>query len=267
MSHTKQDHDGFWQSLQQQIDHLYNGTSILSRRFRWGLLTFDGITILYFVVASFLHHVDDLHVVEEGIGIIYLLEFSARMFISRTRLRDIFHPVGLADLIVIASLLAPTLAENFSFLRVIRSLRLFRSYHMLKTLRQQSNFVRLHEDIIFSVVNLVVFIFIITAVVYVSQVGVNPGIKNYVDALYFTIATLTTTGFGDITLVGTGGHILAVLIMIFGISLFLRLIQTIFRPSKIRYECPTCGLNRHDNDSVHCKHCGQILHIATGGAS
>jgi voltage-gated potassium channel len=264
MQHT---HAGFWQRLHQQLDHLYHGASNRARNFRWGLLAFDSITILYFVVASFLHHVDDLHVVEESIGIIYLLEFSARLFISKKRLHDIFHPVGLADLIVIASLLAPTLAENFSFLRVIRSLRLLRSYHMLKNLRQQSVFVRTNEDVIFSVVNLVVFIFVITAVVYVSQVGVNPAIKDYVDALYFTIATLTTTGFGDITMVGTGGHILAVLIMIFGISLFLRLIQTIFRPGKIRYECPVCGLSRHDNDAVHCKHCGQVLHITTEGAT
>ena len=191
----------------------------------------------------------------------------ARTYISKTRIRDIFHPVGLADLIVIASLLAPSLAQNFSFLRVIRSLRLLRSYHMLRNLRRQSTFVRLHEDVIFSVVNLVIFIFIITAIVYVSQTGINPSIKDYVDALYFTIATLTTTGFGDITLVGTGGHILAVLIMIFGISLFLRLVQTIFRPGKIRYACPTCGLNRHDSDAVHCKHCGQVLNIATEGSA
>lgn len=266
MAHSQQHHVGFWQRLHQQIDLLYNGSGVRARYFRWGLLGFDGITILYFVVASFFHHVDDLHVVEEAIGIVYFLEFSARLFISRTRLRDIFHPTGLADLIVIGSLLAPSLAENFSFLRVLRALRLLRSYHMLKTLRQQSNFVRLHEDVIFSVVNMLVFIFVITAIVYVSQVGANPAIKDYVDALYFTIATLTTTGFGDITLVGTGGHILAVLIMIFGISLFLRLIQTIFRPSKIRHECPTCGLSRHEPDAVHCKHCGHILHITTEGA-
>lgn len=256
---------GFWQRLQKKIDTLYNGESKQARKFRWGLLAFDGITILYFIVASFLHHIDDLHIVEEAIGIIYLLEFSARIFISKTRLRDLIHPVGLADLIVIASLLAPALAENFSFLRVVRALRLLRSYHMLKNLRKQSTFVRSHEEIIFSVVNLLVFIFIITAIVYVSQVGTNPSIKNYVDALYFTIATLTTTGFGDITLIGTSGRILAVLIMIFGISLFLRLIQTIFRPAKTRYECPTCGLSRHDVDAVHCKHCGVILHIATEG--
>jgi voltage-gated potassium channel len=265
MISTKNVKPDFWQRLHQQINHLYNGESKQARYFRWSLLAFDGVTILYFIVASFLHHIDDLHIVEEGIGIIYLIELMARLYISKTRLRDIFHPVGLADLIVIASLLAPSLAENFSFLRVVRALRLLRSYHMLKNFRKQSVFVRRNEDVIFSVVNLLVFIFIITAIVYVSQVGVNPSIQNYVDALYFTIATLTTTGFGDITLVGTGGHILAVLIMIFGISLFLRLIQTIFRPAKVRYECPTCGLNRHDGDAVHCKHCGVILHITTEG--
>ncbi|MGD8843039.1 MAG: ion channel [Gammaproteobacteria bacterium] len=252
--------------LHHFIDELYNGSSRRSRYFRWSLLAFDTVTILYFVIASFFHHVDELHVVEEAIGIAYLLEFSARLYISRQRLHAIFNPVGLADLIVIASLLAPSLAENFAFLRVIRALRLLRSYHMIKTLRRQSRFVRMHEDVIFSVVNLLVFIFVITAVVYVTQVGSNPQIRDYFDALYFTVATLTTTGFGDVTLMGTGGHILAVLIMIFGISLFLRLIQTIFRPGKVRYECPTCGLNRHDSDAVHCKHCGTVLHITTEGS-
>jgi voltage-gated potassium channel len=253
-------------TLKQRIDHLYNGNTRRSRIFRWSLLAFDAVTILYFLVASFFHHIDDLHIVEEAIGIAYLFEWLARTYISKQRLRDIFHPVGLADLIVIASLLAPTLAQNYLFLRVVRALRLLRSYHMLKNLRRQSKFVRVHEDVIFSVVNLLVFIFVITAVVYVNQEGTNPAIKDYVDALYFTIATLTTTGFGDITMVGTGGRILAVLIMIFGISLFLRLIQTIFRPGKVRYECPTCGLTRHDPDAVHCKHCGQVLHITTEGS-
>jgi len=256
---------GFRARLYRRIDHLYNGDTRTARHFRWSLLAFDGVTITYFIVASFLHHIDDLHSIEEAIGVIYLLEFTARLFISKQRLSDIFNPVGLADLIVIASLLMPSLAENFSFLRVVRALRLLRSYHMLKNLRIQSSFVRLHEDVIFSVINLVVFIFVITAMVYVTQVDSNPGIRNYFDALYFTVATLTTTGFGDVTLVGNGGRVLAVLIMIFGISLFLRLIQTLFRPGKVRYECPMCGLNRHDIDAVHCKHCGTLLHITTEG--
>jgi voltage-gated potassium channel len=251
--------------MHQQIDDLYNGSNKVSIRFRWGLLGFDALTILYFIFSSFFHYMHELRWLEISIGIIYLVEFVARSFISKRRIRDILHPVGLADLIVIVSLLAPTLAANFSFLRIARALRLLRSYHMIKALRRQFSLVRANEEIIFSVVNLLVFIFVITAVVLVSQEGKNSGIANYVDALYFTISTLTTTGFGDITLLGTDGRILAVLIMIFGISLFLRLIQTIFRPSKVKYACPKCGLNRHDSDAVHCKHCGDIVRITTEG--
>jgi voltage-gated potassium channel len=44
-----------------------------------------------------------------------------------------------------------------------------------------------------------------TAVVYETQVRTNPAITNCADALYFTVTTLTTKGFGDITLPGTWG--------------------------------------------------------------
>ncbi|MEJ2575007.1 MAG: ion channel [Gammaproteobacteria bacterium] len=247
------------------LNRLYNGEGRRSDLFRWGLLTFDFLTLLYFVTASFYHHEDEFHSLEVVIGVIYAVEFAARLFISKNRLQDAFGLVGLADLIVIVSLLTPVVVGNFIFMRVIRALRLLRSYHVLRTLRSQSRYVRLHEDVIFSVINLLVFIFVVTAIVYINQVNHNPAIKDYVDALYFTVTALTTTGFGDITLVGTSGHILAVLIMIFGISLFLRLIQTIFRPGKVRYECPSCGLSRHETDAVHCKHCGAVLHITTEG--
>jgi voltage-gated potassium channel len=100
----------------------------------------------------------------------------------------------------------------------------------------------------------------------VLQHETNDAINNYVDALYFTITTLTTTGFGDIILVGSEGRLLAVVIMIVGVALFIRLVQTIFRPNKVRHECGVCGLTRHEIDAVHCKHCGHELHIRTEGA-
>jgi voltage-gated potassium channel len=86
------------------------------------------------------------------------------------------------------------------------------------------------------------------------------------DALYFTVTALTTTGFGDITLSGEWGRVLSVIVMILGISLFLRLLQTIFQPAKVHATCPRCGLSRHDPDAIHCKHCGDTIHIATTGA-
>jgi voltage-gated potassium channel len=110
-----------------------------------------------------------------------------------------------------------------------------------------------------------VFILITTALVFETQVGRNDEIRHYADALYFTVTTLTTTGFGDIVLEGTYGRLLAVLIMIFGVSLFIRLAQTIFRPHKVQFSCPHCGLSRHDVDAVHCKHCGEVLNIPDEG--
>jgi voltage-gated potassium channel len=100
-----------------------------------------------------------------------------------------------------------------------------------------------------------------TAVVYQTQYATNPAIRDYADALYFTVTALTTTGFGDITLPGTGGRLLTVVIMIFGVTLFIRLLRAVLRPHKVRFSCPSCGLMRHEQDAVHCKACGQLLNI------
>ncbi len=113
--------------------------------------------------------------------------------------------------------------------------------------------------------NLFMFIFIMTELVLVTQVGDNPNVRNFLDAMYFTIAALTTTGFGDVTLLGDSGRALSIIIMIFGVSLFLRLIQTMFRSSKVRFTCDACGLFLHESDAVHCKHCGKVLAIPSDG--
>ena len=113
--------------------------------------------------------------------------------------------------------------------------------------------------------NLTIFLFAMTSLVYQTQQRINPDIRNYVDALYFTVTTLSTTGFGDITLVGASGRLLSVVIMIVGISLFLRLVQVVLRPPKAHFPCPTCGLRRHDHDAVHCKACGTVLNIPDDG--
>jgi voltage-gated potassium channel len=33
----------------------------------------------------------------------------------------------------------------------------------------------------------------------------------------------------------------------------------------VRFACPTCGLQRHEPDAVHCKACGMILNIPDEG--
>jgi voltage-gated potassium channel len=250
-----------------RLRELYYGWSPRAVRFRYGLLVFDLITIGFVVVSSFFYGAPAVEVLDVVFGILILAEFGARMLASRAPLNELIHPLGIADLIVIFSFLAPLAGENFGFLRIVRALRLFRSYQLVSRLRRDFPFFRRNEDAVLSIVNFFVFLLIMTAVVYETQVERNPEISNYADALYFTVTTLTTTGFGDITLQGTPGRLLAVLIMIFGVSLFIRLAQTLFRPQKVSYECPECGLSRHDPDAVHCKHCGATINIPTEGAT
>jgi voltage-gated potassium channel len=254
-----------WRQGRDLLRELYYGNSRYAVSFRYALLAFDGVVITFVVVSSFFWGHPLIEVFDLVFGILILADFSARMAISRRRLKELLHPVGLADVIVIISLLAPAAGENFAFLRVARALRLLRSYQLVHRLRRDVPFFRRNQDLVFAIVNLLVFMLIMTALVFETQVARNPQINNYADALYFTVTTLTTTGFGDITLEGTSGRLLAVLIMIFGVSLFFRLAQTIFRPQKLHHECEECGLSRHDADAVHCKHCGAVINLPTEG--
>ncbi|WP_153770459.1 ion channel [Labrenzia sp. CE80] len=254
-----------YQALRARLRHLYFGQSAPARIWRYVLLTFDVLTIGYFIISSMLDPGRIHHEIDYLIAGVLLLDYLGRLIASAEPGRYVISFTAMADVVVIASLIAPAFFENLAFLRVIRMLRLLRSYHVLKELRDSSRWFKRNEEIIHSGVNLVVFIFIVTALVYVVEDDRNPAINNYLDALYFTVTTLTTTGFGDITMSDSAGRLLTVAIMIFGVALFLRLVQTIFRPVKVHYKCPDCGLSRHDTDAVHCKHCGRILNIPTEG--
>jgi voltage-gated potassium channel len=144
---------------------------------------------------------------------------------------------------------------------VLRTVRLLQTYQILARLRADSQWFRRNEDLTITLIHLVVFLFVMSGLVYETQRWINPEIRNYLDALYFTVTALTTTGFGDITLHGTFGRLLSVVIMIFGVTLFLRLVRALLQPQKVRFPCPDCGLQKHDPDAVHCKACGKMLKI------
>jgi voltage-gated potassium channel len=248
-----------------RLRELYEGDSPRAHSFRYGLLVFDAATVAFLVVTSFLPRALWLEIADVAVGLAALADFSARLLISRTRLRDLARPSTWADAVAIVSLLAPIAGEGAAFLRTLRTLRLLRTYQLLERLRADSPAFRRNEEVIVALTNLSVFLFVMTGIVYETQHWSNPQIKNYADALYFTVTALTTTGFGDITLPGTTGRIISVIIMILGVTLFLRLAQVLFRPNKVRFPCPSCGLLRHDPDAVHCKACGRLLNIPDEG--
>lgn len=253
-------------TVRQVVNELYTGAELRSVRFRYALILFDALTILFFILATPFRGMVLFHEVSYAIGILILLDFLARFWIAGDRREMLLRVYTLADLVVIVVLfLDPFLPHNFAFLRILRGLRLIHSYQLLGDLRRDSLFFRKHEDAVIAAINLFVFIFLTASAAYAMFFDDQPGVGSYVDALYFTVATLTTTGFGDITLASTGGKLFSVFVMVVGVALFVQLARTLFQPSKVRYTCPVCGLNRHDIDAVHCKHCGEVLHIETSG--
>jgi voltage-gated potassium channel len=248
------------------LDGLYHGDSKAAIRFRFALLTVDLATIAFFVVLSMAAvQAPWVNVLNYVIAVYLIADVTARGLLRKRRLIFLLWPTTIADILVVVSLLLAPFIQSLAFLRLLRALRLLQSYHMVRDLRRIYPFFRKNESVIHAVLNLLVFIYIVSALVLVLQIGRNPMIGNYLDALYYTVTTLTTTGFGDIVLTGRSGKMLSIVIMVAGVALFLRLIQTIFRPPQVKHRCPDCGLTEHDRDAVHCKHCGRVIDIETAG--
>ena len=255
-------------SLHHMIRHLYTGQSRRAAWFRYALVAFDAATIVYFIVSVTWTQTPVVTAVDTVLGLVILADLSARFWISENRRKECFRIYTVADLLVVISLLlAPVFTSDLAFLRILRALRLIHSYHLIRDLRRESRFFRRHEDAILAAIHLFVFVFIMASLVFVFGFGREANQGSYVDALYFTVATLTTTGFGDITMTTPGGRLLSIFIMVVGAGLFLQLARAIFQPSKVRHTCPVCGLKRHDPDAIHCKHCGEPLKIETEGST
>ena len=89
--------------------------------------------------------------------------------------------------------------------------------------------------------------------------GQHPKLNDFLDAIYFVVTSLTTTGYGDITIDTNLGRIFSVALMITGISLFFTIAQKVFAPQEKIQRCIQCGLDRHGLNARYCCNCGAEL--------
>jgi len=209
-----------FQGWRLKLRELYFGSSATARRFRYGIIFFDLLTLIFVIGTSFIPREPWIGVVDVAIGLILAAEYATHLAAHRAPGKHARRPSSLIDLVAILSFLAPLTGEGFGFLRVLRTLRLLHTYRTLNELRRDMPFFRKNEEAVIAGMHLAVFVFVMTAIVYESQRAINPKIADYADALYFTVTALTTTGFGDITLEGKFGKMLSVFIMICGVTLF-----------------------------------------------
>jgi voltage-gated potassium channel len=240
------------------LRELYHGQSRTAVRFQATWLIFDALLIAFFMVSPFIERGATFLVLDYAIAGVLLLDLVARAWAFGNFRSWIARPIVWADIAVLLSLVVPVYAANLGFLRILRAYSLVNGSSFWRVVGRSW---MQYSETIKAIANLTVFIFMMTALVHTLFAGRVPEIRSYMDSLYFTATSLTTTGYGDIVLPGFWGRAISVLIMFGGVTLFFRLIQVVMRTPKVRHPCPSCGLLRHEPDAIHCKACGQGLNI------
>ncbi len=212
---------------------------------------------------------------EVMIVLFFIIEYVARLYGAKNRLRQLIDVYSLVDFIAIVptlSLLVLPLfgiTPNFGFLKVIRMIRVLRIFRFLRFTADPDFFF---GTITFRFLNIIKLFLTIFMIFFISsglffhvENAINPNVRTFGDAFYFTVVTLSTVGFGDITPMSEAGKWVTVLMILSGIILIPWQVSRIVKEwlhiaTKKDVVCPGCGLRYHDDNASHCKSCGHIIY-------
>lgn len=245
--------------LRSRVRALYYGHTQSAVRFQGLLLALDLLIIGFFIVGQFIQDLPWFWIVDAAIAAFLAIDLFARLFALGSFKRWLKYPITWVDIIVLATLVFPAFLANWGFLRILRLWGVVQSERFWNVLARGRFDDTQVEDVTKSLITLVTFIFFAAGLTQALFIGDHPNLNNFVDAIYFVVASLTTTGYGDITIDTAFGRLFSVALMLTGISLFFTIAQKVFAaPQKIAL-CSECGLDRHDPDAQFCKLCGDRL--------
>jgi voltage-gated potassium channel len=209
------------------------------------------------------------------IVLFFIIEYAARLYGAKSRLKQLVDVYSIIDLIAIlptlALLVLPVfgITLDFGFVKLIRIFRVFRIFRFLRFTADPDFFFGSITVPLLKVVRLVLTIFMIffisSGLFFYVESGTNTNVKNFGDAFYFTVVALTTVGFGDITPRSDAGKWVTVLMILSGIIIIPWQVSRVVKEwvhmaSKAEIVCPGCGLRYHDRDASHCKACGHLIY-------
>lgn len=236
--------------------------------------------ILLSVIAVMLDSIEQVHNqfgywlfrIEWIFTLLFSIEYLLRIYSSPKPFQYIFSFYGIVDLIsIIPSYLALVIPEA-SYWLVVRLLRVLRIFRVLKMARHLSEGHLLLRSIYQSRRKVVVFF---TAVLILSIIfgslmflveGPERGFTSVPKSIYWTIVTITTVGYGDITPQTVFGQIIATMVMLTGYSIIAiptgiltAEISSEMRKERNTRRCSNCNRSGHHNDATYCYHCGVLL--------
>jgi voltage-gated potassium channel len=245
--------------LRSRVRALYFGHMQSAVRFQGVLLVLDLLIIGFFIASQFIREQPWFWIVDASIAGFVTLDLAARLFAFGTLKRWFKYPTTWVDLVVLATLALPSVLYNWGFLRILRLWTLVQSERFWNVLARGKWDDTYVEEIAKAVTTMVVFVFIAAGLTQALFLGQHNQLNNFIDAMYFVVTSLTTTGYGDITLSTPLGRLFTIGLMLVGISLFFTIAQKVFAPQKKIQKCVECGMDRHSLSANYCCNCGTKL--------
>lgn len=155
--------------------------------------------------------------------VVFTLEYFARIYITKKKLKYIFSFFGIIDLLAIMPFL---FGKQFD-LRAIRALRVFRIISALKISRYNDSLKRcgialriIRPELLMFLVITNIFIFLLAAGIFYFEQEAQP--KEFASifySLWWALIKLTTVGYGDIYPITLGGRIFTFIILLLGLGI------------------------------------------------
>jgi len=213
-----------------------------------------------------------LYAAEWFFTILFTIEYILRLLCIGKPVRYAVSFFGVVDLLAILPTYLSLLFFGSSYLLVVRILRVLRIFRVLKLGRLTKEAAVLKNALYASRRKILVFLFvvltlvvIIGSLIYVIEEA-DHGFTSIPRSVYWTIVTLTTVGYGDISPQSSLGQFLAAIVMILGYSIIAvpTGIMTVelsraHADTSNPQVCPNCSAEGHDRDAQFCKYCGTKL--------
>ncbi len=162
-----------------------------------------------------------LSIIEKICMSVFLTEYLLRIAFVGNRIKFIFSFYGMIDLL---ALIPMFLGSDTRSLRAFRFLRVFRIF---KLFRYSNTIDRLKATMITAKEELIVFTFATFILLYITSFGIYffehqaqpENFASVFHAMWWSVATLTTVGYGDIYPITTGGKIFTFAILMIGLGI------------------------------------------------
>ena len=262
-----------WQTRLYEI--IFGHHTRAGRWFDLGLIVAIGLSVLAVMLESVagirVVFGDELRIAEWAFTILFTVEYALRMLCVNQKRQYATSFFGVIDVLAILPTYLSVFFPGAQALTVIRMLRFLRVFRILKLVQYLSEANVLGQALWASRRKIAVFLLAVVtldvifgSLMYVVEGGQN-GFDNIPRSIYWSIVTLTTVGYGDISPGTNLGQFIAAIIMIMGYAIIAVPTGIVSAEMSRSFgknaipACPACGLVDHADDATFCRRCASRL--------